>query len=459
MNKMRITIIAAIAVLGFALGAIFGLPAKEGSFAEVKINGTSLAAQVVSDRASMARGLSGREKLAPSEAMLFLFPRPDRYGFWMKEMLFPLDIFWIKDNKIVDMEERVPYPAPGADDASLPVYTPDVPADMVLETRAGFAAEHRVRIGDVVLITGLETEADDDAGGGSSVSVGEKYTIDYARAHRAVGGDFKITGALPPGEGYKKFSVSYKSGDLTISGVMNVPQEPVPQGGFPVLILNHGLIAPDVYVSGRGSRREQDFFTRAGYVTIHPDYRGLASSSPDTAPHYDFYEGYAEDVLALIDVLKKADMSLLDTDRIGMWGHSMGGGIAARVMVRSHDIRAYALFGSISADAEDNFYELTEEETAWLHDAYGPAGSAIYRRVSPITYFADVSAPVQFHHGTDDPDVPIAFSERMHATLMSLGKKTELFKYPGEKHEFIDAWPLAAGRALRFFDTYVKNAK
>ena len=47
----------------------------------------------------------------------------------------------------------------------------------------------------------------------------------------------------------------------------------------------------------------------------------------------------------------------------------------------------------------------------------------------------------------------------MFATLVQNNKKAELFTYPGEKHEFVKAWSLAAGRALQFFDKYVKNAR
>jgi len=247
--------------------------------------------------------------------------------------------------------------------------------------------------------------------------------------------------------------------------------------------LNHGLIYPGIYFSGRGSKREQDFFARRGYVTIHPDYRGYSSLTPlaaDASPdapqiaaiawpwyganpafpeHHDFYEGYAKDVLALMDALKKQKPAIIDTARIGMWGHSMGGGIAARVMVRTHDVRAYVLFAPISADAEDNFYELTANETEWLRETYGGAGDPAYRRMSPIAYFGDVGAPVQLHHGLADTEVPPAFSRKMFAALTQNNKKAELFTYPGEQHEFAGAWPLAAGRALQFFDQYVKNAR
>jgi dipeptidyl aminopeptidase/acylaminoacyl peptidase len=66
---------------------------------------------------------------------------------------------------------------------------------------------------------------------------------------------------------------------------------------------------------------------------------------------------------------------------------------------------------------------------------------------------------VQIHHGLADADVPSSFSRTIFDALTRENKKTELFTYPGEQHEFIAAWPLAAGRALQFFDRYVKNAK
>lgn len=58
-------------------------------------------AEVVDTPASRAQGLSGRKTLGEKEGMLFVFEQPGRYGFWMKDMLFPIDIMWINDDGIV----------------------------------------------------------------------------------------------------------------------------------------------------------------------------------------------------------------------------------------------------------------------------------------------------------------------------------------------------------------------
>lgn len=473
MKRPWLIVLVVMAVLALTAGALYALPSRTVPIARVSFAGGTVRAEIVRDEAAQARGLSGRASLAPDGGMLFVFPAVGSYAIWMKEMRFPIDIFWIRGGKVVDMEERVPAPVPGTRDAKLVRYHSDIPADMILETNAGYATAHGVRIGDAVeVLYGTEkffsaaagrelaeVSAKMNALPGTSAPLGVAYTIEALRASPAEGSGFVIGREVAAGRGYKKFAISYRSGTLTISGVMNVPTGAVPAGGFPVLILNHGLISPDIYFSGRGSKREQDFFARHGYATLHPDYRGLASSSPNASAHHDFYVGYSEDVSNLVDALKTARLPYIDTNRIGMWGHSLGGGITARVMTLRHDIKAFVLFASISADAEDNFYELTPEEINYLRATYGPAGAEIYKKISPLTYFNDVAAPVQIHHGTADAAVPVGFSEKIYATLRQYGKEAEYYTYAGQQHEFIEDWPLAAERSLQFFDKYVKEAR
>ncbi len=456
---MRKLLFVIIAISALILGALFAFPVYKKEFARVELGGVSMLADVAQDPLAWAAGLAGRESLPELGGMLFVFEEADFYGIWMKGMLFPIDIFWIRDGVVVDLETEVPAPAAAQTDSLLAVYKPDALAQFVLETKAGFAGKHNIKIGDPVKILFSNNTA--TAKNNESIPPGYEYYIETLRLRGFKGSSFKVESKLSETDQYQKFLISYKSGDLTISGVMNVPLGPRPESGFPLLILNHGLIPPEIYFSGRGSKREQNFFAENGYITIHSDYRGHGSSSPDPSKHHDFYVGYTEDVINLLEALRELNPGLIDLNRIGMWGHSMGGGIATRVMVLRPEIRAFVLFAPISADAEDNFFELSAQEIIRLEQTYGsgPQADESYQKISPLTYFDKVVAPVQIHHGTDDQDVPISFSEKIYQALKEKGKKVEFYQYPGEAHEFANGWELAAERSLQFFDRYVKNSK
>lgn len=462
----RCILFAVVGSSALVSGVFFAYAPDEKNFAHVEFARVSVVAEIAATFETRTKGLSGRTHLSEFNGMLFVMERPDYAGIWMKDMKIPIDILWISNGTVVGIKEHALPPLEGTRIVELEIYHPDVKANFVLETNAGFAAAHDIRIGDRASITmnGIRyayAQIDDDGQmhlpTPMPAAVGDEYTIDALRRVTFQGDDFRVNEKIETNEHYTKYAISYRSGDIIISGVMNVPHGSSPAGGFPVLILNHGLIPPSLYTTGRGSKREQDFFSRHGYVTIHPDYQGHASSSPVAFTHHDFYVGYTQDVVSLLDAIERERPAYIDTSRIGMWGHSMGGGIAARVMVLRPEVKAFVLFAPVSADAEDNFFELTHEETTRVHDTYGPAGDLIYRRISPIEYFGDVSAPIQIHVGSADTAVPPTFSEKIYNRLKAKEKRVEFFMYPDEKHEFINDWPLAAGRALQFFDHYVRD--
>ena len=54
------------------------------------------------------QGLSDTTELPKGTGVLFAFEKPGKYGFWMKDMLYPIDIIWIgKDKKIVGVTKNV----------------------------------------------------------------------------------------------------------------------------------------------------------------------------------------------------------------------------------------------------------------------------------------------------------------------------------------------------------------
>jgi uncharacterized membrane protein (UPF0127 family) len=101
-----------------------------------QLNGEDLSVEAVRSPAAIAQGLGGRQELAV-DGMLFVFPRLDRPVFWMKDMLFPIDIVWIQQGKVVGIERNVQPPAPGTPDEKLTRFPAPAPVDMVLETQPG----------------------------------------------------------------------------------------------------------------------------------------------------------------------------------------------------------------------------------------------------------------------------------------------------------------------------------
>lgn len=111
----------------------------------IQINERIIRVEIADSPSERERGLSGKEGLAEDEGMLFVFEEDGRPAFWMKDMLFAIDIVWIsRDGAIVHIEENV---APETYPAS---FAPRSEARYVVELPAGYASKYTVRLGDIV---------------------------------------------------------------------------------------------------------------------------------------------------------------------------------------------------------------------------------------------------------------------------------------------------------------------
>ena len=111
----------------------------------ITVKNTTIVADLALTPDQQSKGLSGRQILSENQGMLFVMETPGMYGFWMKEMKFPLDIFWLdKSGKAVYIKENL-QPCPTI--LNCPTYTPNVDSLYVLETVAGFAHRHEIAKG------------------------------------------------------------------------------------------------------------------------------------------------------------------------------------------------------------------------------------------------------------------------------------------------------------------------
>ncbi len=87
------------------------------------------------------KGLSGRKELCDKCGMLFEFAQKGKYGFWMKGMLFPIDLIWLRDDKVVGWKKNF-------SEKSRETIFPPEPINQVLEINAGKIEKCGIKKGD-----------------------------------------------------------------------------------------------------------------------------------------------------------------------------------------------------------------------------------------------------------------------------------------------------------------------
>lgn len=125
--------VAVVVLLGEILFLVFSYNEKATPFPRaVTLDGRSYTLELARTDTARARGLGGRSSLCDTCAMLFIFDTTEKHPFWMKDMQFPLDIVWLEDDRVVSVARNIPFD-------SQEILRPEVPANRVLELRAGGA--------------------------------------------------------------------------------------------------------------------------------------------------------------------------------------------------------------------------------------------------------------------------------------------------------------------------------
>ena len=286
-----------------------------------------------------------------------------------------------------------------------------------------------------------------------------EYSIEYLRSRTYGGGKIEIAETLGQNSAFTRHYFRYDSDGLSIYGFANIPHG---EGPFPVIIALHGYIEPEIYQTLDYTTHYADALASAGYLMLHPNLRGYPPS--DEGDNL-FRVGMAIDVLNLIALVKENSgqpglLQTADPTRIGLWGHSMGGGISTRVLTVSQDVKAAVLYAAMTGDEQKNY----EAIYRWLNGSMGleelSVPSEALKRISPMYFFEDITAPVSIHHGLEDKLVPVGWSMQTCEQLKSLGKAVECHYYEDMPHTFYGSVDKEFIRySIQFFDRYLGSAK
>lgn len=154
--RTRLIIGIIVVILIVILGVVFfnvvnnniSLPFAPKPKSTVTIDSHTFHVTVASNEQDKEIGLSNMSSLPQDQGMLFTFDHPDFYGFWMRNMKFPIDIIYIANKKIVTIFSNVP--APSNTSSTLTIYKPKQQADTVLEINAGLSDKYHFTNGDTV---------------------------------------------------------------------------------------------------------------------------------------------------------------------------------------------------------------------------------------------------------------------------------------------------------------------
>jgi uncharacterized protein len=286
------------------------------------------------------------------------------------------------------------------------------------------------------------------------------------------GSEIIIEETLKSGGNYSRYIAWYESEGLRIYGLLTIPNGEMPASGWPAIVFNHGYIPPDVYKTEERYVAYVDQLAKNGYIVYKIDYRGHDRSEGEATGAYGD-SGYTVDVLNAVAALKAFPQ--VDGQRIGMWGHSMGGFLTLRAMTISKDIKAGVIWAGVVGSYPDllccwhlptpgvptttpnpNFR--SGWRTRWQNTYGSPAKNPdFWSGISANSYLNELSGPIQLHHGTSDTEVPIKFSQDLFLQAQVAGAVVEYFEYEGDNHNLGNYFNLAMKRTLEFFDRYVKD--
>lgn len=290
-------------------------------------------------------------------------------------------------------------------------------------------------------------------------------SIEAMRVREYPGSELIFEKTLPPGTNYSRHIVSYLSDGLKIYALMTIPDGDQPQSGWPVIIFNHGFIHPSQYRTTERYITYVDRIAREGYIVFRSDYRGHDQSEGEARGAYG-YPDYVIDVLNGLQSVKSFPSA--DPNRIGMWGHSMGGYITLRCMVIQSDIKAGVIWGGVVGSypailydwpqVTPPIYELDPNWRTRFQDEFGTPekNPQFWSSISATNYLIDISGPLQLHHSISDDIVPVEFSNKLFHEMIIAGKYSEFYAYQGDNHNIAINFNLAMDRTLEFFNREVK---
>ena len=254
----------------------------------------------------------------------------------------------------------------------------------------------------------------------------------------------------PAGVAVKRGIVYSKAGKRDLHILLARP-DPLPKTDLPVVIYLHG----GAWRQGSHENLASGawLLAQSGFAVASVEFRG----SDDA-----IYPAPIDDCRAAVGFLKRSAKSYsLDADKIGVYGVSTGGHLAALLALTSSTVKAAAI-----ESAPSDLVTLNEGARLDWNAASSPLGrflggavarkAELARRASPLFYADEFAPPLLITHGDADEFVPVSQSEKLYQKLKAAGADVEYRVFAGQAHGLKDQRDEADGIVLKFFQRQLK---
>ncbi len=233
-------------------------------------------------------------------------------------------------------------------------------------------------------------------------------------------------------------NISWKNEGFNVQGWLIGPRATEAGRKYPLIVQVHGgpaAAASPRYVSpgeqGNPLLRE---LVEKGYFVFLPNPRGSFGQGQEftRANRRDFGGGDLRDILAGIDAVAAA--APVDTNRMGLIGHSYGGFMTMWGVTHSQRFKA-AVAGAGIANWISYYGQNGIDQ--WMIPYFGASAyddPAIYRQLSPIESIKMARTPTLVYVGERDVECPPAQSMEFWHGLKAMGVQSSLVIYDGEGH-------------------------
>lgn len=284
------------------------------------------------------------------------------------------------------------------------------------------------------------------------------------------GSQITVEQTLPDGSNYHRYIVSYISEGLKIYGLLTVPIGDKPMGGYPVILFNHGYIPPASFSPINNYQSMVSPLASSGYIVFMPNYRGNGNSEGIPKQPYVAPDDITDSLNALASIKHYKDAN---PNRIGVFGHSMGGNITLHELVITQDFKAAEILaGTVGSEIQlldwwnqrftnhsivgndlDTYNALQE---IVKHNGTPQTNPNFWNSLDPTKSVSAIQTPIELQVGTADEDVPPNFSSDLQSLLQKNGKTFSYHKYPGADHNLAPATQQAMNETVIFFNKYLK---